>query len=383
MSIPRRLEPELAAALGRFPVVTLLGPRQVGKTTLALQVARAWPTRVVHLDLERPSHAARLRDAELYLEANTDALVVIDEVQRMPELFALLRALVDTARRPGRFLLLGSSSPELVRGISESLAGRVKTLELQPFTLDEVGVSDENVRRLWSRGGFPESYLASSDRASLEWRDAFLRTFVERDLQLMGFALPSERSRRMLQMVAHRHGQLWNAADVARGLDVSAPTVARYADVFVGTFVVRRLEPLHANLRKRLVKSPKLYLRDSGLLHALLGIPDWDALQGHPVVGFSWEGFAMEHVLATRPDADATFYRTATGAELDLVVQDAAGQREAFEMKLGTDPQPPRGFWNAVDDLGLDSVTVLHAGEGRWPLRRGVEARALLDLMRV
>jgi uncharacterized protein len=380
MVVDRRLASDLTAALGRFPVVTLLGPRQVGKTTLALQVARTWPTRVVHLDLERPSHAARLRDAELYLEANTDALVVIDEVQRMPQLFALLRALVDASRRPGRFLLLGSSSPDLVRGISESLAGRVKTLELQPFTLDEVGPTQENVRRLWSRGGFPESFLAPSDRASRAWRDAFLRTFVERDLQLMGFTLPSERVRRMLLMVAHRHGQLWNAADVARGLDVSPPTVARYADVLVGTFLLRRLEPLHANLGKRLVKSPKLYLRDSGLLHALLGIPDWNALQGHPIVGFSWEGFAIEHVLATRPGADVSFYRTATGAELDLVVQDAAGQREGFEMKLGADPRPPRGFWNAVDDLTLHSVTVLHAGEGRWPLREGVEARALLNL---
>jgi len=182
-------------------------------------------------------------------------------------------------------------------------------------------------------------------------------------------------------VVAHRHGQLWNAADIARGLDVSAPTVARYADVFIGTLLVRRLEPLHANLSKRLVKSPKLYVRDSGLLHALLGIPDWDALPGHPVVGFSWEGFALEHVLAARPDDGATVYRTATGAELDLVVKAAAGRREAFDMKLGTDPQPTRGFWNAVDDLGLDSVTVLHAGDGRWPLRSGVEARGLLDFV--
>lgn len=381
MAIARRLHPELVAALGQWPVVTLLGPRQVGKTTLAHAVARDWPTRVVHLDLERPSHAARLRDAELYLEANADALIVIDEVQRMPELYALLRALVDSDRRPGRFLLLGSSAPQLVRGISESLAGRVKGLELQPFTLDEVGASPENLHRLWSRGGYPESFLAPDERASLDWRETFLRSFVERDLQLMGLALPSERMRRMLQMLAHRHGQLWNAADVARGLDVSAPTVARYADIFVGTFLVRRLEPLHANLSKRLVKAPKLYLRDSGLLHALLGIRSWDGLQGHPVVGFSWEGFVIEHLLGRRPAADATFYRTATGAELDLVLQDATGAREGFEIKLGSDSAPERGFWNAIDDLSLTSVTVVHAGVGRWPLRRGVEARALLDLV--
>jgi uncharacterized protein len=191
VAIPRRLHPELVAALARWPVVTLLGPRQVGKTTLAHAVARDWPTRVVHLDLERPSHAARLRDAELYLEANAAALIVIHEAQRMPELYALLRALVDGDRRPGRFLLLGSSAPQLVRGISESLAGRVKGLELQPFTLDEVGASPENVRRLWSRGGYPESFLASDERASLEWRETFLRSFVERDLPLMGLTLPS------------------------------------------------------------------------------------------------------------------------------------------------------------------------------------------------
>jgi predicted AAA+ superfamily ATPase len=377
--IQRRIEPLLRAALEREPVVALLGPHQVGKTTLALEVARSWPGEVVYLDLERPAHVARLRDPKLYLEANRDALVVLDEVQRMPELLPALRALVDAHRVPGRFLLLAPAAPDLLTDASDSHAGRVRTVELGPLTLDEVGASRENVHRLWSRGGFPGSFLAASDADSLDWRRAFLRTLLERELPGLGVTLPPERLRRFWTMVAHRHGQLWNASELARGLGVAPPTAAWYADLFVGAFLVRRLEPLRANVARRLVKAPKLYLRDSGLLHALLDVPDWDALQGHPIAGFSWEGFVIEQLLATRPEADASFYRTATGVELDLVVREG-GVATAFEVRYGTAPTVERGFRKALEDVQPARAYVVHAGDASWPLRSGVEARSVLEL---
>jgi uncharacterized protein len=377
--IRRALQAQVERALTRHPVVGLLGPRQVGKTTLAKEVAAHARRGVVHLDLERPSDLARLADPELYLERHVEDLVVIDEVQRRPDLFPVLRALVDAGRKPGRFLVLGSASPELLRQASESLAGRVRYLELGPLTLDEVGRSRENLDRLWLRGGFPESFLAESDEASLEWRQAFAATFLERDLASLAPGLPSERVRRFWQMLAHRHGQLWNASDLARGLGVSPPTVASYADLLVGSFMVRRLEPYHANVGKRLVKSPKLFLRDSGILHALLGIGDHDDLLGHPVVGASWEGFLMEQVLALVPHDDACFYRTAAGAEIDLILR-ARGRWHAYEMKHTVAPQPTKGFWTALADLEIEEARVLHAGADTWPLTEHVTAQAALEV---
>jgi len=377
--IRRRLQAELEAALVRFPVVGLLGPRQIGKTTLAMSLAKDRGERVVHLDLERPSHVARLADPELYLAGHADALVVIDEVQRRPDLFPVLRALVDERRTPGRFLVLGSASPELLRQSSESLAGRIRYLELGPLTLDEVGRSRANLERLWLRGGFPGSYLADDDAASLEWRRAFAATFLERDLAEFAPRLPAERLRRFWQMLAHRHGQLWNASDLARGLGVSPHTIEAYADLLVAAFMVRRLEPYHANVGKRLVKSPKLYLRDSGILHALLGVRDRDELLGHPIVGASWEGFLVEHVLALVPHDDACFYRTVAGAEIDLILRvGGAKPWRAFEMKHTVAPRPTRGFWNGLADLGIHEATVLHAGDEDWSLAEGVSARSAL-----
>ncbi len=377
--IERRIEPLLRGALEREPVVALLGPRQVGKTTLALELARSWPGEVVYLDLERPSHAARLRDPALYLRAHRDALVILDEVQRQPDLLASLRALVDGYRGPGRFLVLGPASLDLLPGASDGLA--IRSFELGPLTLDEVGASPEHVHRLWSRGGFPGSFLAASDADSLDWRRAFVRTVLERDLPGLGLRLPPERLRRFWTMVAHRHGQPWNAAELARGLAVASPTIAWYASLFVDAFLLRRLEPLHANVTKRLVKSPKLYLRDSGLLHALLDVPDWDALQGHPITGLSWEGFVIEQVLATRPDADARFYRTATGVELDLVVRHE-GVTTAFEVRYGTEPTLGRGFSQAVEDVRPARTYVVHAGEVSRQVRVGVEVRSVFELPR-
>jgi predicted AAA+ superfamily ATPase len=378
--LKRRIEPLLRGALEREPLVALLGPRQVGKSTLALELARSWPGEVVYLDLGRPSDVARLRHPELYLEANRDALVVLDEVQRMPELLPVLHVLVDAHRVPGRFLVLGPASLDLLSSASDGPAGRIPGIELGPLTLDEVGASPEHVRRLWSRGGFPGSFLAASDADSLDWRRAFVRGFLERDLPELRLRLPPERLQRFWTMVAHRHGQPWNASDLARGLGVASPAVAWYAELFVGAFLLRRLEPLRANVAKRLMKKPKLYVRDSGVLHALLDVPHWDALQGHPIAGFSWEGFVIEQLLATRPDADAAFYRTATGVELDLVVRQE-GVTTAFDVTYGTAPPPrSRSFRTAVDDVKPARTYVVHAGETSRQMRVGVEARSVLEL---
>lgn len=375
----RRAESLLRAALAREPIVLLVGPRQVGKTTLALELARSWPGEVVHLDLERASHAARLRDPTRYLEAHRDALVILDEVQRTPEALAALRALVEAHPRPGRFLLVVPASPAWLDPAFAQLPAGVPCVELGPLTLDEVGATPEHVQRLWSRGGYPCSFFASSDADALEWRRAYASAFLERDLPALGRTLPVERLRRFWTMVAHRHGQPWNASEIARGLGVSPPTAGWYADPFVATRLVRRLEPLRADVAKRLVRKPKLYVRDSGLLHALLDVPDWASLQGHPIVGFSWEGFVIEQVLATRPDADAAFYRTATGVELGLVLRDG-GTTTAFEVTYGSEPMETRRFRTAVRDLRPSRTYVVHPGTKSWRMRLGVEARSVLDL---
>jgi predicted AAA+ superfamily ATPase len=372
---------DIATALSRFPVVALLGARQVGKTTLAKQAAatlEAAGRATLYLDLERPSDLARLQDAELFLQAQTDKLVVIDEVQRRPDLFPLLRALVDADRGPGRFLILGSAAPELLRQSSESLAGRITYLELGPFTLDEVGATPENQRRLWLRGGFPDSFLATDDDASLAWREAFIRTYLERDLPQLGFRLAATELRRFWQMLAHHHGQLWNGSQLAGSLGVNHTTVRRWLDVLEATYMARVLPPLHANLKKRLTKSPKVYLRDSGLLHALLGIRGQGDLFAHPVAGASWEGFALEQILAERPGGNATFYRTTVGAEIDLVLEQGA-RRQAWEFKLGLAPKPARGFWQGLEDLEIAEATIVYPGDAAYPLKESVWVRPLAE----
>lgn len=371
--IPRRLQPAVEKALTLFPVVALLGPRQVGKTTLARTIGNTVGKEVEYLDLELPSHAARLSDPELYLSRHADSLVILDEVQRLPEVFPILRSLIDSDRRPGRFLLLGSASPRLSRQASESLAGRIRYLELTPFTLDEVGRSSENLMRLWLRGGFPKSYLADSDEESLEWRIEFVRTFLESDVPALGLNLRTESLRRFWQMLAHRHAQLWNASELARSLGVTPPTASSYLDLLVGTFLIRRLAPYHANLGKRLVKSPKVYFRDSGLLHALLDIHDLDELHGHPVLGASWEGMLIEQLLNTKQPRDATFYRTAAGAELDLVVKPSRQPITGYEMKYSLSPSMSKGFWSSIEDLDIPKTYVVYPGAEAWPLKKGVE----------
>jgi predicted AAA+ superfamily ATPase len=375
MMIERTLTGSLLRALDEVPAVCLLGPRQVGKTTLALAVKRT--RAALYLDLESEQDRARLAEAELYLEPHLDKLVILDEVHRAPGLFPVLRGLIDRGRRRGRgngrYLLLGSASFDLLRQSGESLAGRVRYLELAPFSVLEP--TRKSADLLWLRGGLPESLLARSGEASLRWRQDFIRTYLERDIPQLGPRIAAETLRRFWTMLAHRQGSLLNAAELARNLGVDAKTAVRYLDLLVDLLLVRRLLPWHANVGKRLVKSPRIFLRDSGMLHALLGIADRDALLAHPVVGASWEGFVVENLINSAPEGTAGyFYRTAGGAELDLLLVFAGGERWAVEVKRSVRPRPERGFYAACDDLAPDRRYVVYPGTERYPLGADVEA---------
>lgn len=360
--IQRRVITKIQQSLSEFPVTALLGPRQAGKTTLARLVASGMPPdKAVYLDLELPSDLAKLAEPELYLRGHHNRLVVIDEVQRAPELFPLLRALVDQDRRPGRFLLLGSASPELSRFGAESLAGRIMFHELAPFTLDETGIGE--ISKLWIRGGYPLSFLAASDEESLRWREAFIATYLERDIPQLGIRVPATMLRRFWTMVAHHHGNLWNASAIANALGVSSPAAHRYLDILCDTFIVRQLAPFSANVKKRLVKSPKVYVRDSGLLHALLGIHNHEQLQGHPVVGASWEGMVIEQILAILPAGiEPFFYRTAAGAEVDLLLVPRNGSPIAVEIKHSLSPKVSNGLRSVMDDLKCERGYIVYPG---------------------
>ena len=367
--------------LEQFPAVALLGPRQIGKTSLALELGRLMPS--VYLDLEAAADRAKLADPALYLSALGDRLVILDEVQRMPELFAALHGLIDAGRRQGqrsgRFLLLGSASVELIRQASESLAGRIAYLELAGLSVLEV--NRNQIETLWIRGGFPDSFLAASDQASALWRENFIRTYLERDVPQLGSRIPAETLRRFWVMLAHHQGSLLNAAELGRSLGVDGKTIARYLDLLVDLLLVRRLQPLHTNVAKRLVKSAKVFVRDSGLLHSLLGLDDRDAVYGHPVVGGSWEGFVVETLLSVAPErCGAWFYRTAAGAEMDLVLDLPSGQRWGVEVKRGLAPKLGKGFHQARVDLAPDRTFVVIPEEERYPLGDGVEAIGVAKL---
>jgi predicted AAA+ superfamily ATPase len=382
MIIPRRLLPALTSALSEVPAVALLGPRQAGKTTLALEVARARPA--VYLDLESEADRAKLSEPELYLSEHEDELVILDEIQRTPGLFRTLRGVVDAGRRrgrgKGRFLVLGSASIDLLKQSSESLAGRIRYLELAPLDAGEAG--RRRLAALWLRGGFPESLLAESDAASLRWRADFIRTYLERDIPQLGPRIPAETLRRLWTMLAHQQGGLLNAAVLARALAVDGKTIASYLDLLVDLLLVRRLAPWHGNVRKRLVKSPRVYIRDCGLVHALLGIGEREALLAHPVAGGSWEGLAVESLIAAAPSgAEAYFFRTAAGAEIDLLLK-LPGRRQpwAIEIKRGLAPKIERGFHVACDAVRPEKRLVVYGGFERFPLAEGVEAVSLTEL---
>ncbi|HET6204093.1 MAG TPA: ATP-binding protein [Planctomycetota bacterium] len=383
----RRLALEdLEETLRAFPVAALIGGRQTGKTTLAKEVVRRRAGKALYLDLELPGDLAKLADAQGFLSRNADRLVVLDEIQHAPEIFPLLRALVDRGRRPGRFLVLGSASSDLLRQVSESLAGRIRTVELSGLLVPEVASGAARAanawRRLWVRGGYPGSYDAPSEKASAEWREAFLRTFLERDIREFGVRIPATQLRRFWTMLAHVHGQLWNARLFAENFGVSAPTVRAYLDLLADLFVVRQLPPLAANVSKRLIKAPKTYVRDSGMLHALLGVADEEDLLSRPVLGNSFEGFAIEQILGLAPrNADSAFYRTHTGVELDLVLT-IGKRRLGIEIKYTSAPTLSKGMRVALEDAACGEGWIVTAGEDRFPLAKNVEAVALPQFLR-
>lgn len=380
--IDRKDRQAVEEALSVQAGVVLLGPRQVGKTTLAHEIAQTRDA--VYLDMERSADRQILEEPDLYLDEQAGRLVVIDEVQLMPDLFRALRGQIDTRRRhghrSGQFLLLGSASDVLLRQSAESLAGRVRYHELGPFDASEVGQGAEG--RLWLRGGFPDSFLAASETASLDWRADFIRTYLERDIPSFGLRIPATTLRRFWTMLAHSQGGTLNAAKLAAGLGVSGQSVARYLDLLVDLMLVRKLQPWHMNVGKRLVKSPKIYVRDSGIAHALLGIDTTEALLGHPVVGGSWEGHCIENLLRAAPrGTEAHFYRSSAGAEIDLVLQLPGGAIWAIEVKRTTSPKVTKGFHIAADDIGAQGRFLVNATDHEVPGPNGVRAMPLLAMM--
>ena len=369
-NVVRSLHSVLRAKVSVSPVVALLGPRQSGKSTLATMYAREDP-RLLRLDLERPADAAKLDDLEAFFAANSERLICIDEVQRRPELFPVIRYWVDRSNQPGQFLILGSASRELIRQSSESLAGRVSYLELTPFLWREIPKT-ANLHTYLNRGGFPRSFLSHDDRQSLDWRIDFTRDFLERDIPALNPRLSPLTVGRLLQMVSHSHGQILNMNSLALSLGIDGKSVRRYLDLLEGAFVIRRLQPFYTNLRKRLIKSPKIYLRDTGLLHAILGLADWNDVAGHPVYGYSWESLCIENIIASlRPEVRYSFYRTSHGAEIDLFLEKGT-TRVAVEFKASTAPKAGKGFWISVDDLQITRtwvvapITESYKARGTW-----------------
>ncbi len=385
--IERHTYNTLRKALSRQAAVVLVGPRQVGKTTLALDIAEKLDA--LYLDLEASADRAKLSDPELFLKSYEDCLVILDEIHRVPELFSELRGLIDKGRRrgkrTGRFLILGSASIDLLRQSGESLAGRIEYVELNPLNVLEAGGDDDSLNLLWVRGGFPDSFLAQDNGDSLAFRRNFIRTYLERDVQQFGWRIPAETLERLWTMLAHGQGTLLNTSKLASGLSISARTLTGYIDLLTDLLLVRRLRPFHVNVRKRLVKSPKVYVRDSGIVHALLGVMDYNSLAGHPVVGASWEGFVIENLLSVAPaETRASFYRTSAGAEIDLVLE-LPGRRGpwAIEIKRGLSGALGKGFRNAVEDIKPERSFVVTAGSDRYPVAKDVEAIGLREMASV
>lgn len=385
---PRFAQAELSSLLDQFPAVVLVGPRQAGKTTLALAEATQRGD-ALYLDLELPSAQRQLDDPEAFLSSQRKRLVILDEVQRLPELFAVLRGVIDQRRRAGeaagQFLLLGSASGVLLRQASESLAGRVARLELAPFLAHEVmpddaSAADQNA--LWVRGGFPLAWLATDDASSLRWREAFIATYLERDIPALGPRIPATTLRRLWTMLAHNQGGLLNQSQLAASLAVSGQTVARYIDLLCDLMLVRRLTAWHGNVGKRLVRAPKVYVRDSGIVHALLGLADLESVLGHPVAGASWEGYVIEQLLAAAPRAEANFYRTSHGAEADLVLRFRDGATWVIEIKRASAPTVSRGFHQAAADVGATRKLLVAPVAASYPLREGIEVMSPLEATR-
>lgn len=361
--IPRKIQEDITGRMADFEVVALLGPRQVGKSTLAKMIL-AEKSDSLYIDLELSSDREKLRDPEAFFEHNRDRLICLDEIQRLPEIFPTLRSIVDKNNRTGQFLILGSASQELIQQSSETLAGRISYIELNPLIINEINemedIDDPMALRnqLWLRGGFPKSFLARNNNSSFQWRLDFIRTFLERDISLSGYKTPSITMERLWKMLAHSHGQILNSSKLASSIGLSNHTIRHYIDIFEQTFMVKTLNPYVLNIKKRLVKSPKVYISDSGILHALLDIENFNGLLGHPIYGFSWEGFALNNILCNFPRWQPYFYKTSSGVEIDLILEKGM-EKIAIEFKASSSPQLEKGIFIALSDLNIDQGWVI------------------------
>ena len=384
--IKRRIQENIIESLKQVPSVGLVGPRQAGKTTLAKMIAETVEIPVIYLDMENPQDLQKLNDAQLYLQQYQNHLIILDEAQRKPELFPLLRSLIDQNRKPGRFMILGSASPSLKRQASESLAGRIAYYELSPFTLDEIDNDKDNFNKLWLRGGYPESYLADSSESAMAWIQNFIQTHLERDLPVLGIRVPSTTLFRFWTMAAHCNGQLWNASRLAESLGVDSKTTRRYLDILEETFMIRQLQPFFGNVKKRLVKSPKIYIRDTGLLHTMLKIYSYDDLSANPILGASWEGFCLEQIIALKPPRyDAHFYRTqsAAAAEIDLVLTRGLKVEIAIEIKYSLTPKLTRSSTNAINEVAPSKTWIVYPGEESYPIKKDIWTLPINQLRRI
>lgn len=376
--LKRLITDRLNKNIARVPAVALLGARQVGKTTLAKAIAKERDS--LYLDLESPEDLLKLSDPASFLRSHSDKLVILDEIQRAPDLFMVLRGLIDENRQDGRttgqFLLLGSASMDLLRQSSESLAGRISYINMTGLNLLETGEEKKNIQSLWLRGGFPDSYLATDDEAAMDWLEDLIRTYLERDIPQMGFQVPAARLRRLWTMLAHLQGETVNYSKLGSNLEVNGKTVSHYIDILTDLLLVRRIEPWHANVKKRLVKSPRYYVRDSGVLHRLLGIGSYDALLSNPILGKSWEGFVVENIHSVLPRlAETYFYRTSAGAEVDLVIKMPNAEVWAVEIKHGVAPKLGKHFNQTCEDVGATRKYVVYGGDDEFPI--GGDARMI------
>jgi len=376
--ISRKMEKEIADGLSHFPATAILGPRQCGKSSLARHLLNTYKD-AIYIDAEKPSDIKKLTEPELFFDLHKDKLICIDEIQRTPEIFSVLRSVIDEQKKNGQFMLLGSASPELLKQTSESLAGRIAYYELPPFMLSEITkpkTAKTDLMKYWLRGGFPRSFLAENDNISMKWRKNFIRTFLEKDIPQLGFNIPLAAMHRLWTMCAHHHGQTLNYSQLGSALGLSHTTIRGYLELLAQTFVIRLLMPYHVNKKKRLVKTPKIYIRDSGLLHALLNIETMDDLLSHPIYGFSWEVMVIENIIFALNEWEHGFYRTATGVEIDLVL--TKGKKKiAVECKASSAPEMTKGFWMALEDINADEAWVIAPVSGPYPLKKNVMVSSL------
>ena len=383
--ISRWITTEIKRKIGQVPAVALLGARQVGKTTLAKTIAKGMDS--IYLDLEAPEDLFKLSDPAVFLNAHNDKLVILDEIQRVPDLFPVLRGLIDKnrdqGRKSGQFLFLGSASMDLMRQSSESLAGRISYLYMSGLNIIETGSESKTIHKLWVRGGFPESYLAVDDFTAMDWLEDLIRTYLERDLPQLGFRVPATRMRRLWTMLAHLQGEPVNYSKLGANLEIDSKTVSHYIDILSDLLLVRRLEPWHANVKKRLIKTPRYYVRDSGILHRLLGINHYDALLSNPILGKSWEGFVMENIHSVLPlRAETYFYRTAAGAEIDMVIRMPSSEIWAVEIKYGSAPKLGRHYSAICNDVGATRKYVVYSGSDEFPVSSDVTVISLPRFMK-